>query len=474
MRKTIALFALALTLLAVAVFVGLRQGTTVTPPADPLTVTPPDPPPPPSSPSSSTLAMGDVVRLDAKLSNHYVRAGQPGSVSLLVDLVAKDAGATERAPMAVAIVVDRSGSMAGAKIREARNAAKQFVTRLADEDQIAIVTYSTDYSVDLPLTAMKGQHARVERVIDDILDGGGTNISGGLQAGLTALRSARHGAIKRLLLVSDGNANQGITSPVALAELARRGRDEGVTVSTLGVGVDFNEDLLAQMAQAAGGGYYYARDAEAIAAAFDKELSGLTKLAARNVEVGLDLAQGVSIREVFGYRTELRRGRVIVPVGDMASGERRRVLVQLEASTPSGATLDVSNLVLAYAVAGTEDTREHQGALSMAVSTTGSELASNERGEVNEAFEAARAAQAREQAAFSFQAGDKRKAVEQLQRQLSTTRAAAAAMASPTLGAQVVEMEQALQGISASSVDSDEGKDLVKREKLRAREVFAY
>ncbi|MCK6549131.1 VWA domain-containing protein [Myxococcota bacterium] len=476
MRKTIALFVLALSLLAVALVVGLRHLPKG--PTDPLTTQPPPdpptPPPPPSSDAKSTLAMGDVVHLDAKLSNAYVRAGQAGTVSLLVDLVAKDTGGSERAPMAVAIVVDRSGSMAGAKIREARAAAKQFVARLADEDQIAIITYSTDYSVDLPLTALKGQHTRVERVIDDILDGGGTNISGGLEAGLSALRSAKSGAIKRLLLVSDGNANQGITSPAALAQLARDGRDAGITVSTLGVGVDFNEDLLAQMAQAAGGGYYYAHNAEAIAAAFDKELSGLTKLAARAVEVGLDLAPGVSIREVFGYRTELRRGRVIVPVGDMAAGERRRVLVELEASSPSGDKLDVSNVVLAYAVAGSDDTREHQGALSMAVSTSGMELASNERAEVVEAFEAARAARAREQAAFSFQAGDKKQALDHLQRQLSTTRAAAAAMKSDTLGAQVVEMERAIQGISASSVDSDEGKDLVKREKLRAREVFAY
>src|SRR6185436_1719126 len=96
--------------------------------------------------------------------------------------------------------------------------------RLSDDDQIAIVTYSSDYSVDIPLTTIKGQRTRIDRIIDEILDGGGTDIGGGMQAGLSSLRTAAPGTIKRLLLVSDGNANQGITDPAALAAIARRGK----------------------------------------------------------------------------------------------------------------------------------------------------------------------------------------------------------------------------------------------------------
>lgn len=480
MRKTLALFVLALSMLVVALIVGLR-GTPLRPepkiePPPPVVVTPPDPPkPPPSADGRATLSMGDVVHLDGTLSNGFLRASQPGPLSILVDLTARDVGGTERSPMAVAIVIDRSGSMAGEKIRAARSAAKQFAGRLSDEDQLAIVTYSTDYSVDLPLTTLKGQRGRVDRIIDDILDGGGTDIGGGMQAGLTTLRTARPGAIKRLLLVSDGNANQGITDSNALAAIARHGQQEGVTVSTLGVGLDFNEDLLAQMAQAAGGGYYYARSGDAINAAFDKELAGLTRLAARNVEVGLELGTGVSIAEVYGYRTEMRRGRVIIPIGDMAAGEHRRVLVQLQSSGAPAGKVDVSNVVLAYNIAGGEDVREHQGLLAAVATADEHELTSGERREVAEAFEAARAAKARETAAFSFQSGQKQQAMRHLKQQIVDTRARNATLNSPVVEAQVNEMEDALRGISsAPGADSDEGKDLVKREKLRAREVFAY
>lgn len=473
MRKTIALFAVALALLIAALVIGLKRPS------------PPIPPPPqqvtivdvpvvhPVEAGRASIAIGDLVKLEGNLNNAYVRAGQDGSMSLMFDLVATDQSGDARAPMAVAMVIDRSGSMAGDKIQKARQAAKAFAARLSDDDSLTIVTYSSDYSVDLPLTQLKGQRTRVDRVIDEILDGGGTDIGSGMNAGIQSLKSALDGSVRRLVLVSDGNANQGITDPNALAAIAKQARQEGITVSTLGVGLDFNEDLLTQMAQVAGGGYYYARDGEAIAQAFDKELAGITKLAARNVEVGLDLANGVNISEVYGYRTEMRRGRIVIPVGDMAGGERRRVLVELTVPAGSG-KIDISNVVLSYSSAANSDTREHQASLSVSATSSDSELASAENRAVVEAFEAAFAARARETAAFNLQAGNKSQALNHLQKQIEVTRKKNAELRSVALDQQVVEMEAAVRGISAAGIDSDDAKDIVKSEKLRARQVFAY
>jgi Ca-activated chloride channel homolog len=477
MRKTIALFGLAFVLIVAALVVGLRQ------PASPIPIshthiepisTPPPPPPLPLADGRTTISMGDLVRLDGSLSNGFVRATQAGSLLLLLDLVGKESASTTRAPMAVAMVIDRSGSMAGDKIRQARLAAKQFASRLGEDDQLAIVTYSSDYSVDLALTTVKGQRQRIDRVIDDILDGGGTDIGGGMQAGLSALRTANAGTVKRLLLVSDGNANQGITDPNALAAIAKRAKQDGITVSTLGVGLDFNEDLLVQMSQNAGGGYYYAKDGEAIATALDKELAGLKELAARNVEVGLELANGVTISEVYGYRTEMRRGRTVITVGDIASNERRRVLVQLNVGSTAEGKLDVANVVLSYAAPASEDVREHQGALSAVATLDEFKLAANEKREVREAHEAALAARSREQAAFSYQSGNAAEAAAHLRRQIVETKKKNTELKSLVLEEQVHEMEDALRSINTAAADSDEGKDLVKREKLRARQVFAY
>ncbi len=471
MRKTLALFAIAVSLLVTALVIGLQQPTTTPDPVDPVPT--PVAPKPIVTKGASKASIGNVVKLHASLSNSFVRADRPGSLSLLMDLNAINAGTTQRPNMGIALVVDRSGSMAGEKILQARRAAKELVTRLNNDDQISIITYSSDYSVDLPLTRIKGQRGRINRVIDEILDGGGTNLAGGLQAGIKSLRGST-AAARRVILLSDGNANQGITDPGAIARISREARQQGITVSSLGLGVDFNEDLMTLVAQSAGGGYYYARNASAIATAFEQELSGLVKLAARNVEVGLELAQGVTISEVYGYRTEMRRGRLVVPVGDMTGGERRRIMVKLNMESAPTGQRAITNVVLSYGSTTNGQEREHRASLSVGATDSDSQLARSERPAVVEAFEAAEAARIRQEAAFSFQSGNKGQAIQKLKRQIKRTRQRNTQLKSPFLDNQVVEMETALKNIGAFSVDSDAGKDLVKSEKLRARQVFAY
>ena len=126
MRKTIALFGIAFALLVAALVIGLRQPVTpptpISSPPDPIVNIPP--PPVPIADGRVSISMGDLVKLDGSLSNGFVRAGQAGSLFLLMDLVGKQGTTAARAPMAVALVVDRSGSMAGEKIRQARLAAK--------------------------------------------------------------------------------------------------------------------------------------------------------------------------------------------------------------------------------------------------------------------------------------------------------------------------------------------------------------
>ncbi len=472
MRKTLALFVLALSLLVTALIIGIQRPSS--------TPTPPDPIPTPpqkivDTSGQSTVTIGDVVVLDAALSNSFVVANREGALSLLVDLKANESGKAERPTMAIAVVVDRSGSMAGDKIRQARRAAKSLVARLQDDDMISIVTYSSDYSLDLPLTQIKGQRARINRIIDEILDGGGTNLAGGMQAGLESLRTVDSKTIaRRLILLSDGNANQGITDPSAISNIARDARQNGITISTLGVGVDFNEDLMTLVAQSAGGGYYYARDASAIADSFDAELNGLVKLAARNVEVGLELHPGVAISEVFGYRTEMRRGRIVIPVGDMAGGEHRRIMIKLATESAPTGKIDLASVVLSYTGATSDQEREHRGTLSVAATDDESKVTTAERAQVIEAFASAAAAQAREEAAFSFQSGDKAKAIDGLRKHLDRVRVENKKLQSPTLAKQAKEIETVLDNLSSVSAASDEGKDLVKSEKLRARQVFAY
>lgn len=472
MRKTLALFAVAFSMLMMALVFGLPSRSV--PVESPPDAVPPQKITTPVVAASGTARLGEVVTLDAALHGDYLLADQRDRVSLLMDLEAAGVTRGGRLPIAVAVVIDRSGSMAGDKIRQVRRAAKALVSRLGDQDRIALVTYASDYAVDLPLTSLAGQRDRIGRIIDDILDGGGTNLAGGLQAGLDTLSRADGAPIRRLILLSDGNANQGITDPTAIAEIASNARQRGITISTLGVGLDFNEDVMTLVAQGGAGGYYYARNATAVAEAFEKELAGLVALAARTVEVGLELPAGVTVAEVYGYRTEMRGGRLVIPVGDMSSQEKRRIMVQLDlAATPAG-PLKIGDIVLSYRAAQSDLEREHRASLSMIATKSPHAIASGIRTTVVEAFVQAEAAQARETAATQLIAGDRQAAVARVRASMKRLKASNAELKSKKLQQQIDEIGDVLYDFEQVDVTSDAAKDLVKSEKLRARQVFVY
>jgi Ca-activated chloride channel family protein len=466
MRKTYILFGLAMILLVGALIAGLPSGPPVLPPVAPPPVAHIDAQP------QAHVQIGKDVTLNGQLSSSYLLAGQPGQVSLLMDLKATQSEAKDRGAMA--IVIDRSGSMAGPKMRQAKRAAKALVERLADTDRIALVTYSSDFAIDMPLTQVKGQRARINRIIDDILDGGGTNLAGGLSAGLKALGHADAGLLRRIILMSDGNANQGLTDPNAIADIATTARHKGISVSTLGVGVDFNEDLMTAIAQASGGGYYYAKDAQAIAAAFDREMEGLMHVVARQVEVSLELAPGVRIEEVYGYRTEKRGGRTVIPVGEMAASERRRVMVRLHVDASAQGAVPVAQVILAYKMEISGEDAEHQGRLQASAVMDASQVAGSGVPAVVEAFSTAEAAKVSADAAAIYAQGDSAQAVQQIRRAAKKLRKANTALNSAKVAAQVQEMEKSVVNFDAMPASSNEGKDLVKREKLRAYEAFVY
>jgi hypothetical protein len=182
----------------------------------------------------------------------------------------------------------------------------------------------------------------------------------------------------------------------------------------------------------------------------------------------------MAISQVYGYRTENRRGHVIIPVGDMAAGEKRRVMVELKTTGAPEGKVDVSNIVLSFNAPVGEDVREYQGWVSMTATQNDREVAAGDRRDVTEAFEAAAAARTREQAAFSYQAGNRTRAIDTLKSQIVETKRRNEALKSVVLEEQLNEMEDTLKTIANTNADSDEGKDIVKHEKLRARQVFAY
>jgi Ca-activated chloride channel family protein len=298
------------------------------------------------------------VRLAARLDRGAVLAGAPGEVRLEVTLTGDRSTTAARRPTDFYVVLDRSGSMEGDKIEHARSAVLQLIDQLLPDDRFALVSYASEAQLDVALATAGNAAAaagprRWRQQVAAIEAGGGTAMSLGLDLALgTAGAQRPAGRAARLLLLSDGLANEGDSTPEGLAARARRAAGAGIPVSTLGVGADFNEVLMTALADVGLGNYYYLPNAEQIAAVLATELSATRETVAEELEVSLVPASGVRVREVAGYPITVRGERVVFHPGTLFAGQERRIWVTLETPAARGESLRLTGLQASYTSAG--------------------------------------------------------------------------------------------------------------------------
>jgi Ca-activated chloride channel family protein len=261
---------------------------------------------------------------------------------LQIDLAADgDPAARRRVPVNGVLVLDRSGSMTGAKIDRARDAARALVNALGATDQLAIVEFSSEASVIFRSTPMTDDgRRRALQAIDELQAMGGTNMSSAFDLAAIELRQGRaEGRIDKVFLASDGQANEGISDRAGLLRLAQS--DFGsATLSTFGMGEDYDEDLMTAFASQSGGRARYIASPEVLPGAIRDELSRASHAVARNVRLRIDGLAGVSVERVLGYQPvggdRFEGGSVRLP--DFAASEERRVLVKLRVPPGHGLT----------------------------------------------------------------------------------------------------------------------------------------
>ncbi len=335
MQRTVLLYAVAAATLIGALLLAPKIVEAPAPKPTPLPPVPAVKPTPVTRLSFADALVSVDARLDRGLLLRDARGLSSEPVFLDVTVRATDAE-TARPELATLLVIDRSGSMAGAPIEHARRAAQSFVSRLQDGDRVAIVSYGTDVTVDLPwLTLDASTRARAGRSIANLVEGGGTNIDGGLKRarGLVASMGAFDGIV-RVVMLSDGRANEGERRVDRLAKHAEELRSAGATVSTLGLGLDYNEELLERLATTGSGRYHYLRHARDLGAILDDELRHATRVVARGVSLVLgDDPNGLTFVEAPGATVERAGGRTTLVLGDLAAGEERHLLVKLAPGT---------------------------------------------------------------------------------------------------------------------------------------------
>jgi Ca-activated chloride channel family protein len=246
----------------------------------------------------------------------------------------------QRRPLNVALVIDRSGSMAGTPLRYALKAAADFVDRLTADDRLSIVVY--DDNVDTLLDAqLVTDKVAIKQLLSGVRAGGITNLSGGWLRGCELVarhQTERH--VNRVLLLTDGQANAGITKSNVLIGTAAQKAEAGISTTTLGFGEHFEEDLLIGMARAAGGNFYFIQSLDDAADVFGAELDSLKAVAAQNLTVTLHPLGTAQLSDVLSLaRTEPQAdGRLVVRLGDVYENEDKLLGLQLSlpALAPGG------------------------------------------------------------------------------------------------------------------------------------------
>lgn len=219
----------------------------------------------------------------------------------------------ERPPLNLCVVLDRSGSMDGRKLREAIEATKMCIDRMESRDRLGLVVFDDRVETVFPNRRVTNK-ALLKEQVDRIFTGGSTALHAAwIAGGLEVNKRQDPAAVNRILLITDGQANVGERSPAVLSHQARELNVRGVSTTTIGIGADFNEDLLIPMAEAGGGNAWHVETPESMSRIFDIELSGLVNQFGHTVTLGVDTIPGVEVVDVMNDFEKTSDGRFKLP-----------------------------------------------------------------------------------------------------------------------------------------------------------------
>ncbi|MFH2095154.1 MAG: VWA domain-containing protein [Bacteroidota bacterium] len=242
-------------------------------------------------------------------------------------------GQAHRIPLNLSLVIDRSGSMSGEKLENTKKAVEYIIRQLDESDIISIVIYSDQAEVLVEPQRLENKEEIIGRV-KGIISNGSTNLEGGIRKGYSLLKSAKKIAdeemVNRMFLLSDGIANVGITDPETLGGITNAFfEEEKISISTFGVGLDYNEDLMAKIALQGGGMYYFINSPEDLSGIFMQELKGISQVVAKNTIIEIRFPEDmVQYEKTYSYHGVLKNNVLKISFNDLFSEEQKSVLIK--------------------------------------------------------------------------------------------------------------------------------------------------
>jgi Ca-activated chloride channel homolog len=255
-----------------------------------------------------------------------------------------------RPPVNIALVIDKSGSMSGEKIAKAREAALEAVGRLAPDDIVSLITYDTGVRTLVPAQRV-GDGRRLRDAICEIEAGGNTALYGGVTRGAAEVRKHLEDDryVNRIILLSDGLANVGPSSPEELGRLGASLVKEGISVTTIGLGLGFNEDLMTRLALRSDGNTYFVEHSSDLPRIFAAELGAVLSVVARRIIIEIEFPDNVRPLCFIGREGVIRGRKAELTLNQLYGGQERFALIEVEVAPANhGAECEIARARITY------------------------------------------------------------------------------------------------------------------------------
>ena len=272
---------------------------------------------------------GQAVAMDTRWGNAEISRSQREAVLQIGFTTAEVNERTDLRPLNLVLVIDKSGSMADDdKMSRVKESLRTMLTKLRPDDIVAIVAFDSSAQVLYPARSI-GNGDDVRRAIDCLEPDGSTNLHAGLMLGYAeAKKYFRPGATNRVILLTDGIANTGITTPSFIAYDSKVQNEQGIDLSTIGVGLDLNNELLRALARSGRGLYHFISDYKDINKVFVNEVQSLISSVAKDVQVRIEYGPGLQLEKIYGYQPALANGKVAITMDDMNNGLTQVVMAK--------------------------------------------------------------------------------------------------------------------------------------------------
>lgn len=331
---------------------------------------------------STTSVWAIAVRPIIEIDHPVVMADKEVTVYVLVQFRVeklKEDPSRPRPKLNLALVIDRSGSMESkGKLEYATKASNILVDSMKPSDRLAVVEYDDQITLLWPSSLLEYPEM-IKNLIDTLTPRGNTNLTGGMMQGVEeVLRNLDRNYLNRVLLLSDGLANTGVTNPSQIKRLVRAARRKGIHISTMGLGADYDEDLMQGIAQNAGGNYYFIESPTQMSRIFEQEMSILFTTVAKEVVVRFLAGGIVKNIDVFGFPFEMSGNETNVEQEDFYSGETRSLLLRLELEAQKEGNVNLGEFIMSYTDVTDEERKEIRKVLTLTATTDASEVEKEE------------------------------------------------------------------------------------------------